>query len=487
LFVEIYLASQELDAAEQAIDELARLEENNALVDYYRARLAFKADQPEKCIEHLETYAKSEGTTAGEDAYELLDKDPANADLALYTARKFNALGDAENVQLLVEPLAAKPDLEAYRLLLDSYIAQERVGPLVALLGRIVETFGNITVFSEQVEKITNNEELSKKTFDEATRRLNDRRRPMLANESLGCSYLALANEDVKLSEKFFAHAEKNLPEEDLTTTRLGYAEECFFSEQNEPAIRIFRDVLQHPNDEVNLDSVVELLAMALEYDGQTEAALQIVDEHIKDNPSVGLAIRRAWIHYHAKQNDAARDAYESAINQYNDNFESTATRRTLKDARMVLSNLYVADGNIDLGTELLLQVLDEYPEDVGAMNDLGYLWSDNGIHLERSLSMIKKAVKAEPENAAYLDSLAWVYVKMNRPSEALPYLEEAIAGQDEPDGVILDHLGDVHLQLGNNDKAIQFWKQSLTSLGENDQPEKLKSVESKIQKHSKK
>jgi tetratricopeptide (TPR) repeat protein len=100
---------------------------------------------------------------------------------------------------------------------------------------------------------------------------------------------------------------------------------------------------------------------------------------------------------------------------------------------------------------------------------------------------MIKKAVKAEPENAAYLDSLAWVYVKMNRPSEALPYLEEAIAGQDEPDGVILDHLGDVHLQLGNNDKAIQFWKQSLTSLGENDQPEKLKSVESKIQKHSKK
>ena len=59
--------------------------------------------------------------------------------------------------------------------------------------------------------------------------------------------------------------------------------------------------------------------------------------------------------------------------------------------------------------------MLDEFPDDAGAMNDLGYLWADQDKNLQRARRMIRKAVDAEPDNAAYRDSLGWVLFRLGR------------------------------------------------------------------------
>ena len=73
---------------------------------------------------------------------------------------------------------------------------------------------------------------------------------------------------------------------------------------------------------------------------------------------------------------------------------------------------------------EKCLQLAPEFPE---ALNYLGYMWAEHGWHLARAREMIEKALKLEPKNAAYLDSLAWVLYKSEQPKEALDYALKAV------------------------------------------------------------
>ena len=84
-----------------------------------------------------------------------------------------------------------------------------------------------------------------------------------------------------------------------------------------------------------------------------------------------------------------------------------------------------------------------------------------NRTHLERASAMVQAAVEAEPDNPAYLDSLGWVYFRLNQPENALAELKKAVAEMEEPDGVILDHLGDVYQALGQLDQARESWQQA--------------------------
>ena len=55
-------------------------------------------------------------------------------------------------------------------------------------------------------------------------------------------------------------------------------------------------------------------------------------------------------------------------------------------------------------------------PDFSEAMNYLGYMWAERGVNLSRAKELIDKAVKLEPKNAAYPDSLAWVLSSLSSP-----------------------------------------------------------------------
>jgi tetratricopeptide (TPR) repeat protein len=105
-------------------------------------------------------------------------------------------------------------------------------------------------------------------------------------------------------------------------------------------------------------------------------------------------------------------------------------------------------------------------------MNYMGYMWAEHGLKLDQAKVLIEKAVKAEPKNAAYLDSLGWVLFKLNQPKEALGHILKAVELSEEPDPTLLDHLGDVYAALNQPDKAREAWKKSV-SLEPNEQVKK--------------
>lgn len=102
-------------------------------------------------------------------------------------------------------------------------------------------------------------------------------------------------------------------------------------------------------------------------------------------------------------------------------------------------------------------------PDFAEAMNYLGYMWAEHGLNLAKARELIEKALKAEPKNAAFLDSLAWVLFKLNQPKEALPYALKAAELSEQPDATVCDHIGDIYAALNQLDKAREAWRKSLS------------------------
>jgi tetratricopeptide (TPR) repeat protein len=118
---------------------------------------------------------------------------------------------------------------------------------------------------------------------------------------------------------------------------------------------------------------------------------------------------------------------------------------------------------------EKCLQLSPDFDE---ALNYLGFMWADRGEKLDRARELIEKAVKIEPDNPAYLDSMGWVLYKLHQPKEALDWILKAIKTDQEEDATVYDHLGDIYAALGQMDKARQAWSKSL-KLEPNDQVRK--------------
>ena len=102
-------------------------------------------------------------------------------------------------------------------------------------------------------------------------------------------------------------------------------------------------------------------------------------------------------------------------------------------------------------------------PDFSEAMNYLGYMWAERGTNLNEAHDLIEKAVKLEPKNPAYLDSLGWVLYKLNKPKEALPWLLKSIEYAEEADATLYDHLGDIYSALQQPDKAREAWRKALS------------------------
>jgi len=114
-----------------------------------------------------------------------------------------------------------------------------------------------------------------------------------------------------------------------------------------------------------------------------------------------------------------------------------------------------------DLAEQSFRKVLAASPDDAPTLNYLGYMLADRGVRLDEATSMIERAVKQEPSNGAYLDSLGWAYYKQNKLTEAEEYCRKAV-DREGHDPTILSHLGAVYVKLGQDERAGEILERSL-------------------------
>ncbi len=222
-------------------------------------------------------------------------------------------------------------------------------------------------------------------------------------------------------------------------------------------------------------------LSQAHEMNGQTEKAVTAIREARQGLPdNFLLHYQEGWVFYHAENWDKAIPLFKEIIENYS---KQPAARKTVRSAQFSLSNIYVQQGDFPKGEAILVKVLEEDPDDPAVNNDLGYLWADRGVHLERAEKMIRLAIKAEPENAAYLDSMGWVLFKLGKFKEAIPHLEKAVSLPGGGDATIWDHLGDCYDRAGQLEQAKDAWQKALDDAKKQKKPDEkiIKSIQEKL------
>lgn len=113
-------------------------------------------------------------------------------------------------------------------------------------------------------------------------------------------------------------------------------------------------------------------------------------------------------------------------------------------------------------------------PDDASLNNNLGYIYAERGVQLQKAEQLLRKALTGRPEEIAFQDSLAWIFYKQGRFQEAGRLFQRLLAdegNQEIEHGVIFDHAGDAYYRLGWKDRAVTFWKRAVELSGKVKRP----------------
>ncbi len=174
------------------------------------------------------------------------------------------------------------------------------------------------------------------------------------------------------------------------------------------------------------------------------------------------------------------KERYEEAL----DTYRKATAQVTKESSTELVSDIYTAMGDlyqqIDRLEEAYLcydSALVYNPSNILVLNNYAYFLSEEGKQLDRAEQMSLRSVKAEPKNATYLDTYAWILYKQERYEEALEYMEQALEADSVPSDVLYEHAGDICYKLGDVQRAFVYWKQAL------DLQRQTETIEEKLEK----
>jgi len=149
-----------------------------------------------------------------------------------------------------------------------------------------------------------------------------------------------------------------------------------------------------------------------------------------------------------------------------------------------VLGAIYERQKFFDRAEDQFKKALAVNPKNASVLNYYGYMLGDLGQRLDEAADLVQRALKEEPYNGAYLDSMGWIYYKQNKLTEAEATLHQAVE-RDSHDPTIHSHLGDVYAKLGRNELAAAEWEKSLSewrhALPADVENDKIAEVEKKL------
>jgi tetratricopeptide (TPR) repeat protein len=104
--------------------------------------------------------------------------------------------------------------------------------------------------------------------------------------------------------------------------------------------------------------------------------------------------------------------------------------------------------------------ILDMDPENVAALNALGYTLADRTDRYDEAYDLITRAYEQRPDDAAIVDSYGWVLYRLGRLDEALVKLERAYDLMR--DGEIASNLAVVLWELGRREESRAILDEAL-------------------------
>lgn len=505
---QVLLEGKRLDLAKQAFEMAAKSGRAGAgNLAYYQSKVFLLSDKPQEALTELQKYFDAQRQSKGRDAYVLLgeilqklnrgdefigrlqglaENDSRNAILQYFLAEQLVSAGELEKAKSIYEAsLEGSADAVGYLGLAAVYRKMNRPEELLDALGRALSRANPEALESmeTQLKAIAADEALLKSLLEAG--RAQDKTDPkqITFEKSYLLAKMAVERQLIDDAAEFYRSAMK-LDKDKLDMLYKELGELYLKAHRYHDASQVYLDATRERTLGNQKPEFLYRLAFTQEMEGETGPALESIDQAMKllpDNPA--LRIRECWIYSHSKQFDKAVAGFEKVIGDFPNQKEF------VRVCQFSLSNIYVQKGEQRKGEEILERILEEEPNDPSVNNDLGYLYADQGKNLEQAESMIRKAVAAEPENAAYQDSLGWVLFKLGRFEEARAPLEKSVSlSTGTGDGTLWDHLGDLYHRLKLMDKAVEAWEKAL-AISQKEagaDPQLIERLKDKLQQHKK-
>ncbi len=144
---------------------------------------------------------------------------------------------------------------------------------------------------------------------------------------------------------------------------------------------------------------------------------------------------------------------YDKAFALLSDALETMPKEKDLLYARALVAERI---DRLDVLESDLKRILAENPDDVSALNALGYTLVDRTRRYDEAQKYLDKALSLEPDEAVIIDSYGWLQYKLNNLDAALEYLQRAYSLQQENE--IAGHLLEVLWRLERKDEARELF-----------------------------
>ena len=181
----------------------------------------------------------------------------------------------------------------------------------------------------------------------------------------------------------------------------------------------------------------------------QPDKALEVLDNAKPTTPTDKVKLHRARGVFYTIEHkiELAIEQYERALAIDPNNID------VLMSQALVLYNTE----RYDAYEATLKKVVEIRPNEVDALNALGYYYVDSAQNFVEAEVLLKRAFKLDPDSYYVMDSLGWLYYHQQKYDLAEELLSKAIAL--EMDDEVLVHLISTYWKLGNLSKAKSLWQ----------------------------
>jgi tetratricopeptide (TPR) repeat protein len=181
------------------------------------------------------------------------------------------------------------------------------------------------------------------------------------------------------------------------------------------------------------------------------EAVVQLEKSLLIDSTSVNTLVSYGISLNRLKRSNQALIPLEQAVELEPNNYTALSTLGMIYDELKIY----------DKCDSLYKNALRIFPDDPLFLNNYAYSLAERSEKLEFALEMAKKAVAAAPDNDAYQDTIGWIYYRLGMYDLALVHIKKSVENRQDS-AVVIEHLGDVYLKLGDLKEAKSQWKRAL-------------------------
>lgn len=182
---------------------------------------------------------------------------------------------------------------------------------------------------------------------------------------------------------------------------------------------------------------------------------------------------------YYLKDDKGALDALRKGTAFINDQSNTTIA----SEIYSIMGEIYSSGGKKQEAYAAYDKCLQYNPNNLGTLNNYAYFLSVDGVDLDKAEKMSAKAIAAEPKNATYLDTYAWVLYKLGRYADAKIYIDQTLkfVSDSTKSNTLYEHAADIYAALGSYDSAASFCEKAVKLGGD------AKALEKKIRLYRKK